>query len=60
MASSVCTVGFEPTVGFDALAEIQGPEVDSLSYSGICALVRPLDVIFKLESSGMAVLRASF
>jgi hypothetical protein len=29
MASSVCTVGFEPTVGFDALAEIQGPEVDS-------------------------------
>ena len=27
MASGICTVGFEPTPGFDALAEIQGPEV---------------------------------
>lgn len=27
MASSVCSVGFEVTAGFDALAEIQGPEV---------------------------------
>jgi hypothetical protein len=28
MASSACSVGFEPTSGFDALAEIQGPAVD--------------------------------
>ena len=36
MASSVCTIGFEPTVGFDALAEIQGPEVDSIAGSALC------------------------
>jgi hypothetical protein len=27
MASCICAVGFEVTAGFDALAEIQGPEV---------------------------------
>jgi hypothetical protein len=33
MASSVCTVGFEPTVGFDALAEIQGPDVSLYTFA---------------------------